>query len=107
MKQVMSILLSNAVQHSPQGIEITVAAIQQKKAVKILVSDTGPGITDKENVFQSSKKSGRDKNGGQGLAHLGLGLNLAQKIVSLHHGQIWILDTKGGGTTVAFTIPSE
>ena len=107
LKQVMSILLSNAVQHSPQGIGITVAAIQQKKAVKILVSDTGPGISDKENVFQSSKRNGRGKNAGQGLAHLGLGLNLAQKIVSLHHGQIWILDTKGGGTTIAFTIPSE
>lgn len=107
LRQVISILLSNAVQHSQQGIEIIVSAIHEKKNVKILVSDTGPGILNKENAFQHSKNSDRDKNGGQGLAHLGLGLTLAKKIISLHHGQIWILDTKGGGTTIAFTIPSD
>ena len=101
LKQVMAILLSNAVQHTPSGTQIELSAVAAGRTVCLSVADTGPGIADKERAFQKFYRADPQT----GDASLGLGLSIAQKLVALHHGSITIRDTPGGGATLQVTIP--
>ena len=101
LKQVMTILLSNAVQHTPSGTQIELSAVAAGRTVCLSVADTGPGIADKERAFQKFYRADPQT----GDASLGLGLSIAQKLVALHHGSITIRDTPGGGATLQVTIP--
>ena len=101
LKQVMAILLSNAVQHTPSGTQIDLSAVAAGRTVCLSVADTGPGIADKERAFQKFYRADPQT----GDASLGLGLSIAQKLVALHHGSITIRDTPGGGATLQVTIP--
>ncbi len=60
------------------------------------IQDNGPGIPDKEKslIFQRfyrADPSRRDRE------HFGLGLCVAQEIVQLHRGRLWVEDNPGGG----------
>ena len=101
LKQVMAILLSNAVQHTPSGTQIELSAVAAGRTVCLSVADTGPGIADKERAFQKFYRADPQT----GDASLGLGLSIAQKLVALHHGSSTIRDTPGGGATLQVTIP--
>ena len=64
----------------------------------IRVSDNGIGIPDSEkdavfDRFYRCDKSHKDKE------HFGLGLCIAQEIIKMHHGKIWVEDTPGGGAS--------
>lgn len=67
----------------------------------IQVIDNGPGIPDdqKEAIFERFHRidsSRKDKS------HFGLGLCIAKEIVDLHHGELSVSSTPGGGAT--FTV---
>lgn len=70
----------------------------------ISVSDNGPGIPDdqKKAVFERFHRLDRSHTD---KSHFGLGLCIAQEITRLHHGQITVADTPGGGTTFTVTLP--
>lgn len=96
MTQVLEILLDNALAYTPAGGCIQLKLCQKRGKTEIRVSDNGPGIPDsqKSRVFQRfyrMDQAHHDKN------HFGLGLCIAQEIVSMHQGQIHVEDTFGGG----------
>ena len=104
MEQVFSAVLHNAMDASPAGGTIRVAsAIRQPNHVPfacIQVADTGPGIPPERlgklfTLFSTSKKSGT-----------GLGLALAQKIVTAHDGTITVSSRQGEGTVVEISLPA-
>lgn len=70
----------------------------------ISVSDNGPGISDnqKEAIFERFQRLDRSRTD---KSHFGLGLCIAQEIAHLHHSQIVVADTPGGGTTFTVTLP--
>ncbi|MEO1619992.1 MAG: ammonium transporter [Cyanobacteria bacterium J06632_3] len=87
-------------EREPQRIEAAVG-----DEIVISVVDEGIGI-DKEKqsqIFESfaqvSKAASREYGG------LGLGLTIAQRLVKLHGGELWVESTLGKGTTFSFTIP--
>ncbi len=97
LEQVLSILLDNALCYTPEGgsIHLTLKVFSEKFMLQI--SDTGIGIPDSEKQavfdrFYRCDKSHKDKE------HFGLGLCIAQEIVNLHRGKIWVDDALGGGT---------
>lgn len=107
LEKVLYQLIDNAVKFTPAGGEILVEAhLQQKDSgLRILVTDTGPGIPDKqrEQVFQAFNQ------GEAGLTRryggVGLGLPLASSLVSALGGHMAVLESSDQGTTVAVSVP--
>lgn len=104
LKQVLTILVDNAMSHIPEGGRITLRVWQQKHFLRIAVEDNGEGISpeDKPHVFERffcRDQSRTDKQ------HYGLGLSIAKELVELHHGSITMEDTPGGGTTFQMRFP--
>lgn len=98
IEQVLSILLDNALSYTPAGgtIRLSLQIVSDKLIFQ--VADNGPGIPDSEKKavfdrFYRCDKSHNDKN------HFGLGLSIAQEIIRMHKGKLWVGDTPGGGAT--------
>ena len=109
IKQVLEILISNAVKFTDTG-EIVLSIERADKVEKSLffeVRDTGIGMSAAETetifrVFTQIDGSYTRKFGGTGL-----GLALAQRVVELLGGRIWAESEAGVGSSFFFTIPYE
>lgn len=97
-------LLSNAIKYTPEGGEVTIHLKGSSSEVLFEIADNGPGIS-KENlckVFDKYERIGADKEEGTGL-----GLPIAQEIVNLHKGNIWVESELGKGSHFKFVIPRD
>lgn len=97
--QVLMQLIGNACKHTHEG-EIKVTCVDEGKNVKILVTDTGDGISPKDLpcVFERFYKGETSASG------TGLGLPISQKLVDLWGGQIGVESEYGKGSIFWFTI---
>lgn len=107
INQVLTNLVSNAIQYTPQNRKIDVEITPGKEMVEIKVADQGAGISpdDLEQIFNkffSSQNSAISNQTG-----LGLGLFLAKHIVDLHSGSIIASSQLGKGTTFVVQLPFE
>jgi signal transduction histidine kinase len=104
IRQAMLHLLNNALQYTPAGGTITLAATRTKAAVEISVDDTGIGIARHELTHvQQPFARGMDADAyGPGA---GLGLTLVRQIAKLHGGDVAISSLRHRGTTVTLRIP--
>lgn len=88
MEQVVTNLINNAAKYTPDGGEIVVCATRVGEYVSITVRDNGIGIAPEAlpNVFDLfvQVNPSSDRAGGG----LGIGLNLVQKIVQMHGGEV-------------------
>jgi signal transduction histidine kinase len=105
LKQVLLNLISNAINYSPNGGQITLSARRDGDFIALGVLDTGMGIPaeDMASVFTPferihSKKAGRRSGAG-------LGLTLVKNIVELHGGTAAIESKEGVGTLVTCRLP--
>lgn len=100
LRQVLLILLDNAIAHTPSGGAIVVAAARQGHEAVITVRDTGEGIPPEHlpRIFDRFYRVDRSRNRAAGGA--GLGLPIAKALIALHGGQIAIASAVGEGTTV-------
>jgi two-component system OmpR family sensor kinase/two-component system sensor histidine kinase BaeS len=99
LDQALGNLLANAIQHTPAGGRVTLRleALPGRTA-RILVSDTGPGISPEDLAYIFDRFwRGRETGGGSGL-----GLAITRQLVEAHGGQIRAESMPGSGTT--FTI---
>jgi len=105
LDQVLTNLLENAARHSPRGGAIRIHVSQTRDAVRVRVSDEGPGIKpeEREKVFEAFYR-GRESPESSGS---GLGLAIARAIVVAHGGRIRIEETTGGGTAMVVDVPIE
>ncbi|WP_262711511.1 ATP-binding protein [Mucilaginibacter corticis] len=102
--QVLVNLLNNAVKYAPQSRRIILQVEQQTHAVKISVTDQGPGIpADKvSHIFERYYQA--DRSGGE-LSGLGLGLYISAEIIEKHGGKIGVESKPGQGSSFWFTLP--
>jgi signal transduction histidine kinase len=106
-RRIMQVLLNltgNAIKFTDTG-EVIIRASAHNGDFTIAVRDTGPGITPVDQIrifgeFQQVDGSSTRAKGGSGL-----GLSIAQRIVDLHGGRIWVESRVGDGSTFAFTLP--
>jgi signal transduction histidine kinase len=102
IQQVISNLVGNAIKFSPAGSVITIGAQRRQGAVRVWVTDTGPGILPDElpRIFDRYWQGKGRAQGG-----LGLGLAIAKAIVDAHGGCIGVSSAPGAGTTFYFDVP--
>jgi histidine kinase len=105
--QVLANLLNNALQYTPAGGTVTVAAQKNAEFVQFSVSDSGIGLseTDRDLVFtrfyRADQSRSRHAGGGSGI-----GLTIARHLVEAHGGKIWVESPGSGlGSTFFFTLP--
>jgi signal transduction histidine kinase len=100
LRQVVSNLVSNALNQMPDGGRLDVTARAEGAGVIIEVADTGPGIPPDrlERVFERFVKSG-DSTGS------GLGLSIARDLVEAHGGTITAANRPEGGAVFTIDLP--
>ncbi len=105
VKQVMRILLDNAVKYTPKGGIITMGVTKTDEGCMLTMQDNGPGIPGEElpkifDRFYRSDKAREAENGGHGL-----GLSIARIIVIAHGGKIRVRSKVGEGTVFYVLLP--
>jgi PAS domain S-box-containing protein len=104
-KQVLYNLLSNAVKFTPEGGQVQTTARLAHGLIRVTVSDTGIGIAgeDQERIFEAFQQL--DSSSARRHEGTGLGLALAQRLVELQGGRIWVESEPGKGSSFGFTVP--
>jgi signal transduction histidine kinase len=105
LNQVWMNLLGNAIKFTPEGGQIAIQITQSQEEIVFSITDTGIGVApDQLNaVFERFYKTDSSRN--RSTAGNGLGLAIAKKIVTLHHGSIEMTSQLGKGTTVFVRLP--
>ena len=105
LHQLFMILLDNAINFTPEGGSVTVAAEQKGRSAEISVIDTGPGIPQSAlpHVFERFYRA----DPARGRAGAGLGLSIARWIVDEHGAHISIESHEGQGTRVVVRFTLE
>lgn len=100
IRQLVLILVDNAVKYTPDGGRVSVRYESTEKGrVCFAVSDTGIGIAKEDQAKVFDRFYRVDKARSREMGGNGLGLAIAQEIVHLHKGRIWIQSELGQGTT--------
>lgn len=100
IRQLVLILVDNAVKYTPDGGRVSVRYESTEKGrVRFSVSDTGIGIAKEDQAMVFDRFYRVDKARSREMGGNGLGLAIAQEIVHLHKGRIWIQSELGQGTT--------
>ncbi|MCJ8011578.1 HAMP domain-containing histidine kinase [Paenibacillus sp. KQZ6P-2] len=105
IRQLLVILLDNAVQYTSSGGKIVMRATVKGTLLTLQIQDTGIGIpADKlEEVFERFSRVDEARNRTHG--HAGLGLSIAKWIVESHRGTIGVESEVGEGTIFIITFP--
>lgn len=103
IRQVLVNVLDNAVKYSGRGGKVRVEAAEVGDSAQVVISDTGRGISEndlphvKDRFFRASKSGG--------VPGSGIGLAVADEIITAHRGSLVIESKEGVGTTVIITLP--
>ena len=105
IKQVMRILLDNAVKYTPRGGTIIMGVRREPNGCTLIMSDNGAGIPQEElpkifERFYRSDSAPKAESSGHGL-----GLSIARIIVIAHGGKLRVRSKVGVGTTFSITLP--
>ncbi len=103
IKQVIYNIIDNSIKYTNEGfIKILLSKNIKNNAIKIVVSDTGIGISKKAELKLFDKfTKGKDSMLGSGI-----GLYIAKEIVKAHKGHIWVQsEGEGYGTTFFVELP--
>ena len=125
VQQTVANLLDNALKHTSAGGQVTFRAElhfwerrsseeiqaqdrrrerqQRPNAIKISVSDSGPGIAAEhhQEIFEDFVRVDRTSSG------MGLGLAIAKRLVQAHRGKIWVDSEPRRGCTFTFLLPLD
>ena len=97
-------LVENAVNYSPDGADVKLAASRENGKYTITVADSGPGIPpeDLSRVFERFYRvdKSRSRPGGTGL-----GLAIVKHLVELHGGEARAENAPAGGAVFTVTMP--
>ena len=106
LSQVLFNLIGNALQYTPVGGQVTVAARRLGDEVQVSVKDTGIGIAAEQLPYVFDRFYRADRSRSRVSGGSGIGLTIARHLVDIHHGRIWVESPgEGKGSTFTFTLP--
>jgi len=106
LRRVLDNLLSNAIEHSPQGGAVRVAVSLCDEGIEIAVADQGPGVPPefRERIFEKFQRLESRKS--LPGANRGLGLTFCRLAVEAHGGTIWVDEAPSGGALFRALLPA-
>jgi len=104
LRQVVLNLLSNAVKYNRPGGAVKVSLRVEAEWVRLLVEDTGLGMTQDQlsHLYEPFNRLGRERGAVEGA---GIGLALTRQLLRLMQGDIHIDSRLGAGTRVSVSLP--
>ncbi len=103
--QALNNLVSNALKFTPEGGSVTLRALQSDGEVALEVSDTGPGISERDQTHLFQRFFRTDEARQMRIPGTGLGLSIVRAIVEQHGGRVYVRSQPGQGSTFGFTLP--
>jgi len=114
LQQILTNLIGNAIKFTRQGnIEVQIQRIEKmrdeddKVTLKIMISDTGIGISEKQQAHLFQAFGQADTSITRQYGGTGLGLVITQKLVKEMQGSIELVSIPDQGSTFWFTIEIE
>jgi signal transduction histidine kinase/CHASE3 domain sensor protein len=107
LKQLVLILLENAVKYTPKGGLIQLSLEIVNLQAELRVTDSGSGIapSDLPHVFERFYRADQSRTRGDDPGGTGLGLPIARWIAELHGGEIHLESQVGHGTSAVVRLP--
>ncbi len=98
-ERALDVLIENAIQYSPRGAEVEVAATHGR----IEVLDRGPGLksSEEEAVFERFHRG----SAGSGTKGTGLGLSIARELANEWGGSVRVENREDGGARAILELP--
>ena len=105
MDEVFTNLISNAINYSPNGGEVAIAAFPHGEYLEVRVSDTGVGIAAEEipKIFDKFYRVKHPQT--RQVIGTGLGLSIVRGIIEAHRGSVEVESEPGVGTTFRVLLP--
>ncbi|HDC4522480.1 TPA: two-component system sensor histidine kinase CreC [Enterobacter kobei] len=102
LEQALGNLLDNAIDFTPQGGSIELAAREEQGQIQLVVIDSGSGIPGYalDRIFERFYSLPREN----GLKSSGLGLAFVQEVARLHQGEITLRNRDEGGVMATLTL---
>ena len=105
LEHVLSNLVDNAVKYCPSGTRVVVSAAEDEDRVKLVVTDSGPGIAAEHlpRVFERFYRvdAGRSRD----VGGTGLGLSIVKHMVEAMRGRVAVESEVGRGSTFTVSLP--
>lgn len=103
LRQVFINIIDNAIKYSNSGCTVNVEASEVDGCIQIVVEDNGCGIkaSDLPRVKTKFFKANHTRRGS------GIGLAVADEIITMHGGTLEVQSQENVGTTVIITLPIE
>ena len=103
LKQMLLVLLDNAITHTPSSATIKLRVTQDVRRVAIQVRDTGAGIPPDQlvHIFERFYRGDVSRTG----KGTGLGLSIAQELAQAQGGTLTVESQLGQGSVFTITLP--
>jgi signal transduction histidine kinase len=108
VRQLLMIVLDNAVKFTPAGGRVRLGVGAPEGQAEVVVEDTGIGIRDDQlpHIFERFYRGDPARARGNGAEGAGLGLAIARWIADVHAARIDVTSEPGRGTRVAIRFPA-
>jgi len=105
LRQILLNLLDNAIKYGPSSQCVQAALTEHPNAVRISVSDQGPGIprVDRERIWGGYYRLDRERR--SAIAGTGIGLAVVRELVARHGGKTWVEENCDGGARFVVEFP--
>jgi two-component system, OmpR family, sensor kinase len=106
LRQVVTNLVDNALQHTPPTTPVTVRVAREPGSGVVEVADEGPGLAPEQadRVFERFYRTDTARNRAQGGT--GLGLSIVSAIAAAHGGRVDVDSRPGQGATFRVVVPT-
>ncbi len=105
LRQVLSNLMTNALQHTPETADVTVRVGTEDDTAVLEVCDKGPGMSveDAHRVFERFYRA--DSSRARASGGTGLGLSIVDSLVHAHGGTVSVTTAPGQGCRFTVKLP--
>ncbi len=96
LRRAVENVVRNAIRYTPRGTTVDVRMENGGQTVRISVHDSGPGVPEEllPKIFQPFFRADDSRDSSTG--GVGLGLAIAYRAISVHHGRLWARNENPG-----------